>query len=268
MQPCGGDERGTQQGEELLGAISPGVDGHRAVGEVAHVQSAARRKGMVGRGDADERVVEEGLDGDLVRVGAGIHESDVGGAVGEQANDVLAVRVVTGNLEVQGGEAVKDQGHERWGEGGVHDGPHPPARVVGAHRRDGLLDERKAALRVGQETVATWGQGDPAPGPGEQGCAQVALEAGDALADGGLGAVQADGAAADAARRGDGEEGAEVVEVDSHRRSLSLVPVSECPFPMLVRWDSISACSTGTGSPPTGQPWPRSTSSSGVPSPR
>jgi hypothetical protein len=89
----------------------------------------------------------------------------------------------------------------------------------GAHRLAAVLDRGQHRLGERQEGAAGFGQLHPAAHALEQRRAQLLLDQTDAPADRRLRAVEPAGGAGEAAELGDGDEGADLVDVHDDRKS-------------------------------------------------
>src|SRR3954469_45938 len=106
------------------------------------------------------------------------------------------------------------------------EGERPAAQLADlGHRVAGPLDGGEDGLGPGPERLPGLGEDDPAPGPHEQGDAELRLEGPDLLGERGLGQVERAGGRRERAVAGRGEEIPELLQI--HRRYLDFVQSSQ-----------------------------------------
>jgi hypothetical protein len=184
----------------------------------------------------------EGLDVEAGGVGGEGEDADIDLAGEAAADEGLGDELVeldagAGVVFAEGGE---DAGHEVGGDGGDGAQDEPTGGAVVGDFLAGVVDEGEDAFGAGLQDQAGLCGADAAAEALEDGDAELGLEPGHLLAEGGLGEVALGGRLGEAAELDDLEEGAELREI--HNDSLS---ISSMTFIGIIRGRYLFFLQTG-----------------------
>ncbi len=199
------------------GGLLAGEQHQRLGGQAAQRDAAQCGQGVADRDRGDRALAHHHLGAQVVAdLDRRAHQPDVDHAGAERAQllDGGALAQLDLDLGAAAAEALDDPGHDRQQRRADEVDPQQ-ARLAGVDPpRGGHGDVELGQHRPGvaQERLAGRGQLDAAAGAGQQADAELLLQAGDLLAERGLGDVQAGGGAAEVKLLGDGDEVAQLAK--------------------------------------------------------